>query len=71
MTTALLEISYSLKFTSTTHGHLILNCSSHSLYLPIHIYRIAGNFRREKFSEISEKTMISENIFPNILCSYI
>ena len=35
------------------------------------IYRIAGNFRKEKFSEISEKTMISENIFPNILCSYI
>ena len=34
-------------------------------------YRVAGNFRRKKFSEISEKTMISENIFPSILCSYI
>ena len=35
-------------------------------------YRIVGNFQREKFLEISEKkTVNSENIFPNILCSYI
>ena len=36
----------------------------------LYYYRIAGNFRREKFLEISEKSN-SKNIFPNILCSYI
>ena len=45
------------------------NCSY--ILTTVTVYRIAGNFRREKFSEISEKTTISKNIFPNILWSYI